>query len=154
MPSKQSILFFSTGDSTRSQIAAAFFSALVGQTVDCVSTAVRAKAISPLAAEIMREVGIDISGQRSKTVSETFRRHFTCVIAICEMPKERCPLWPFTRQIFKWNIIDPVTSMGSSDPRELLRRVRDQLRANVEEFVHKTLPTLQARSMTARAGGR
>ena len=93
----------------------------------------------PHAVEIMREVGIDISGQRSKMVSETFRRHFTYVIAICEMPRERRPIWPLTRQIFKWNIIDAVTSTESSaHARQVLRRVREQLRANVEEFVQKT----------------
>ena len=84
-------------------------------------------------------------------MSGTFRRHFAYVIAICEMPRERCPIWPFTRQIFKWDIIDPVRSVDGSDPRQVLRRVRDQLKSNVEEFVEKTLPAFQPTLVTRSA---
>jgi arsenate reductase (thioredoxin) len=143
MPNKKkSVLFFSTGDATRSQIAEGFFLAWAGPDVTGVSTAVRAKQISPYAAEVMREVGIDISGQKSRTVSETFRRQFTCVISLCEMPRERCPLWPFTRSLFKWDVIDPVKEAGP-DQRESVRRARDEIGPKVKELLEKTLPELR-----------
>ena len=135
---KKSVLFFSTGDSTRSQIAAGFFRAYAAPNVEAVATAVRAKQISPYAAEVMREVGIDISGQQPKTVSETFRRYFTCVVSLCEMPRERCPVWPFTRKLVKWNVSDP-SKEATSDEREVLRRVRDEIGPKVKEFVKNTL---------------
>jgi protein-tyrosine-phosphatase len=140
--SKKTVLFFSSGDSTRSQIAEGFLRAQAGADVDVVSTAVRAKQVVPDTAGIMREVGIDISQQRPKTVSETFRRHFTCVVTLCEMPRERCPLWPFTRHIFQWDVADPVQSPKSPVADDLLRKVRDDIGVKVKEFVETTLPTL------------
>ena len=143
MPSKRkSVLFFSTGDATRSQIAEGFFRAWAGPDVIAVSTAVRAKQISPYAAEVMREVGVDIAGQQSRTVSETFRRQFTCVISLCEMPRERCPLWPFTRWLFRWNVADPKRE-PVPDERELVRCTRDAIGPKVRELVDKTLPELR-----------
>lgn len=142
--SKKTVLFFSSGDSTRSQIAEGFLRAQVGPEVDVVSTAVRAKQVVPDTAGIMREVGIDISEQRPKTVSETFRRQFTCVVALCEMARERCPLWPFTRHIFRWDVAEPVKSPSPKGAVEddLLRKVRDDIAAKVSEFVATTLPSL------------
>ena len=143
MPGKRkSVLFFSTGDATRSQIAEGFFRAWAGPEVIAVSTAVRAKQINPYTAEVMREVGIDIVGQQSKTVSESFRRQFTCVISLCEMPRERCPLWPFTRWLFRWNVHDPAKEPASSE-LDSVRRARDEISPKVKELVEKTLPELQ-----------
>ena len=140
--SKKTVLFFSSGDSTRSQIAEGFLRAEAGPDVEVVSTAVRAKQVVPDTVGIMREVGIDISEQHPKTVSEAFRRHFTCVVALCDMPRERCPLWPFTRHMFRWDVIDPVESPKSPAADDVLRKVRDEIGVKVKEFVETTLPGL------------
>src|SRR5690348_10937550 len=113
-PRKNAILFFSTGDSTRSQMAQGFFRAWADPQFQAVSTAVEAGKIHPLTAEIMRETGIDISDQKLRTVKESFRQHFVVVIAMCEIPRERCPIWPFSRNVFTWNIHDPSVE-GKSD---------------------------------------
>lgn len=135
---KKSVLFFSSGDSTRSQIAAGFFRAYAGPDIEAVSTAVQGKQINPYAAEVMSEVGINISDQQPTTVNETFRRYFTCVVSLCEMSRERSPLWPFTRKIVKWNVSDP-SQETASDRRELLRHVRDEIAPKVKELVDSTL---------------
>jgi len=122
-------------------MAQGFFRVYVGPEVEAVSTAVRAKEIIPYATEVMREVGIDISGQQPRTVGETFRRYFTCVVSLSEIPRERNPIWPFTRKIIKWNVHDPATQSGS-DQQEVLRRVRDEIGPKVKEFVESTLPEM------------
>jgi arsenate reductase len=150
---KNAILFFSSGDATRSQMAEGFFRAWSNSQFEPVSTAVRAADINPRAVEVMRELGIDISTQKSRTIKDSFKRHFVCVVAMCEIPRERCPIWPFTRAIFTWNIHDPASPNGTAaHTLENLRRSRDEIAANMKEFIAQTLPTFQPPS--AMAAGR
>jgi arsenate reductase len=150
---KSAILFFSSGDATRSQMAEAFFRAWSNSQFEAVSTAVRAAEINPHAIEVMREIGIDISRQKSRTINDSLKRYFVCVVAMCEIPRERCPIWPFTRTILTWNIHDPGAPDGSPvKAQEILRQSRDEVAANMKEFIAKTLPDLQA--PLASAAGR
>jgi arsenate reductase len=135
---KPRVLFFSTGDSTRSQIAEGFLRAFAGHELVAVSTATKSIEADPLACEVMKEVGIDISGQRAKEVAESFREHFSYVITVCDSSRERFPVWPFTRNILHWSLIDPEQVQGPAEQkREVFRRVRDEISRKVREFVNQ-----------------
>jgi arsenate reductase (thioredoxin) len=136
MEHKPRILFFSTGDSTRSQMAEGLVRKLAGDELIPVSTAVESPDRSPLAVEVMEEIGVDISTQRAKDVRQSLQEHFAYVITVCDSSRERFPVWPFTRNIVRWNLIDPETVNGSPDQqREVFRRVRDEIARNVKEFL-------------------
>jgi arsenate reductase len=83
----------------------------------------------------MKEIGIDISQQQSKNVSEVLKIHFAYVITVCDMAKERCPIFPFTYQLLKWSLEDPSAAQGSDQERAVFRRVRDDIREKVKEFL-------------------
>ena len=106
---KPKVLFFSTGNATRSLIAEGFLRNLTGDRFDVASAAVDPSALNPLAGEVMKEAGIDISGQKPKTVAQSVKERFGYVIAICDTAKERSPIFPFTLHLSHWNIVDPNT---------------------------------------------
>jgi arsenate reductase len=133
---KARVLFFSTGDSTRSQIAEGFLRTFAGDELVAVSTATESAEADPLAHEVMKEVGIDISGQHTKQVAESLKEHFSYVITVCDSSRERFPVWPFTRNILRWNLVDPERVEGSTEQkREVLRRVRNEISRKVREFL-------------------
>jgi arsenate reductase len=133
---KPRVLFFSTSDSTRSQMAEGFLRKFAGEELAVVSTAVQSPDSDPLAVEVMREIGVDISGQQSMDVKESLKEHFSYVITVSDDSRERSPVWPFTRNLFHWSIADPERVSGSSEQkREAFRRVRDEISWKVREFV-------------------
>jgi arsenate reductase len=133
---KPRVLFFSTSDSTRSQMAEGFLRKLAGEELAVVSTAVQSSDSDPLAAEVMKEIGVDISGQQSRGVKESLKEHFSYVITVSDDSRERSPVWPFTRNLFHWSITDPERFNGSSEQkREAFRRVRDEISGKVKEFL-------------------
>ena len=95
---KPKILFFSTGDSTRSRMAAGFYRAFGSDDLDVVNTAVKSEELHARTNEIMRETGVDISGIFSESITESFREkgRFECVITISDGTIERHPVFPFT----------------------------------------------------------
>jgi len=132
---KPRILFFSTRDSTRSQIAEGFVRKFAGEEFVAVSTAQSPEA-DPLVGDVMKEVGIDISGQQAKQIKESFNEHFSYVVSICDASKERFPVWPFTRNIVRWSLPDPGLVKGSTQQqKEVFRRVRDEIGRNVRQFL-------------------
>ena len=146
MNQKPKVLFFSTGDTTRSQMAEGFLRNFAGDQVIVASTAVQSVEPDPLTVEVMREVGVDISGQRPKDVAQFFKEHFAYVVTLGDASKERFPVWPFTRNLRHWDLADPERASGPIEQkRETFRRVRDEIRNNVSEFVAQTFPQLQVR---------
>ena len=95
MDHKPRILFLSTGDSTRSQIAEGFLRTFAGDDLVAVSTATRSAEADWLAHDVMKEVGIDISSQHAKEVAESIKEHFSYVVTICVASREKFPVWPF-----------------------------------------------------------
>ena len=120
MNHKSRVLFFSIGDSTRSQIAEGFLRSFAGDEFVAMSTATRSLEADPLAREVMREVGIDISGQHAKNIAS----------------REKFPLWPFTCNILHWSVLDPEQAEGTTErKRQVFRRVRDEINRRVREFL-------------------
>jgi arsenate reductase len=156
MRHKPKVLFFSTGDTTRSQMAEGFLRAYAGDEVVAASTAVKSVEPDPLALEVMQEVGVDISGQQPKDIAHFFKEHFAYVVTLCDASTEKFPVWPFSRNVRNWSLADPERASGSAEQkREAFRRVRDEIRLNVREFLTQSFPQLQAaegRAFAASSG--
>jgi arsenate reductase len=136
MNHKPRVLFFSVGDSTRSQIAEGFLRTFAGHEFIAVSTATQSVEIDPVAREVMREVGIDISGQRGKELRESLKEHFSYVVTICDVSREKSPVWPFARNILHWSLFDPERVQGTTDERrQVFREARDEIGRRVREFL-------------------
>src|SRR6202050_529804 len=91
--------------------------------------------VRPEAIAVMREVGIDISGYRSKSVDEFAGQHFDYVLTVCDNAKESCPLFPGKTVTIHHNFEDPAPLQGPEEERlALFRRVRDEIRAYLKKL--------------------
>src|SRR5215472_279532 len=136
MNHKPRVLFFSIGDSTRSQIAEGFLRSFAGDEFVAMSAATRSLEADPLTQEVMREVGIDISGQHAKNIKESLTEHFSYVVTVCDASREKFPLWPFTCNILHWSVLDPEQAQGTTErKRQVFRHVRDEISRRVREFL-------------------
>jgi protein-tyrosine-phosphatase/DNA-binding transcriptional ArsR family regulator len=107
------VLFLCTGNSARSQMAEALCEQLSGGAVDALSAGSRPKPLHANAVRVMRDRGLDISGRRSKSVSEFGGRRFDYVISLCDRVREVCPEFPGAPQLIHWSIPDPAGAPGS-----------------------------------------
>jgi arsenate reductase len=130
------VLFLCTGNSCRSQMAEGFLRAYGGDLYEAHSAGTKPSTVSPLAVKVMREVGIDISAQRSKNVTEYLGQHFPLIITVCDNAKERCPIFPGPCIREHWPFEDPAEAIGSQEQRlAVFRKVRDEVGARVRSFV-------------------
>jgi len=125
-----SVLILCTANSARSQMAEGLFRAAAGGTWDVYSAGAEPSAVRPDAIAAMSEIGIDISTHRSKSVDEFTGREFTYVITVCDNANRACPIFPGKTQRLHWPFEDPA-----GQGIESFRRVRDQIRAKIEEFL-------------------
>jgi arsenate reductase len=95
--------------------------------------------LNPLAVQVMKEVGIDISGNCTKEVFDFFKsgRHFHYVVTVCDAANsERCPIFPGALKTLNWSFMDPSAFTGSHEEKlEKTRGVRDEIRAEIEGFI-------------------
>lgn len=133
---KRRVLFLCTGNSARSQMAEGLLRHLAGDRYDVFSAGTHPVGLNPGAVEVMREIGIDISGHRSKSTSELLNQSFDYVITVCDRARDACPRWPHTATLVHWSFEDPAAATGSAeDRRQAFRTVRDQIRMQIEEFL-------------------
>ena len=134
---KANVLFLCTGNSARSQMAEALLCAQAGHRFETFSAGLEPTAVNPLAIAAMAEIGIDISGQRAKGIGEYLgRRHFGYLITVCDHAAADCPVFPGVATRLHWSLVDPAAAEGSEEERlEVFRRVRDELKRLIEEFV-------------------
>jgi len=128
------VMFLCTGNSCRSQMAEGFARELGKGRIEAHSAGLMAAGVNPRAAAVMREAGIDISGQRSKEIVPELLRTMDLVITLGDHAAEACPWTPPNIQRLHWPIKDPVGATGTED--EILRefrRARDEIRDLVEE---------------------
>jgi protein-tyrosine-phosphatase/DNA-binding transcriptional ArsR family regulator len=109
------VLFLCTGNSARSQIAEALAGELSGGTVSAASAGSHPKPLHPNAVRVMHERGIDISGRRSKHLSEFSDQHFDYVISLCDRVREVCPEFPGGPELIHWSVRDPAREPGSDE---------------------------------------
>jgi arsenate reductase (thioredoxin) len=134
---KTSVLFLCTGNSARSQMAEGLLRHLAGERFEALSAGTKPVRVNPLAIEAMEEFGIDITGQRSKKVTEFLGRPIGYVITVCDRAKESCPIFPGTYKFLSWSLDDPAAVTGShEDKLRAFREIREQIRQRIElEFV-------------------
>jgi arsenate reductase len=128
------VLFLCTGNSARSQMAEGYLRHAAGDRFEALSAGIEPKGLNPLAAEAMREIGIEISQQQSKDVAGLLGRHFPIVVTVCDRAEERCPIFPGATKYFHWSLEDPALVEGTHQERlAVFRRVRDQIIARIDE---------------------
>jgi arsenate reductase (thioredoxin) len=129
------VLILCTGNSARSQMAEGLLRQDAGDSFEVFSAGVKSSFVRPQAIEAMREVGIDISGQRSKPVDEFLDEEFDYVITVCDNANELCPVFPGRTKRIHWSIEDPAAASGDEQAKlAVFRRVRDQLREQLRAW--------------------
>ncbi len=132
------ILFLCTGNSCRSQMAEGWARRLKDGLVEPYSAGVRASNLDQRAVAVMKEAGVDISAQRSKSVQEVMHIEFDYVVTLCGDAQETCPVFPGRAEIVHRGFDDPprlAADAGSEEEAlEHYRRVRDEIRAFVESL--------------------
>jgi arsenate reductase len=92
--------------------------------------------VRPEAIAVMQEIGIDISGHRSKSVEEFTGQAFDYVVTVCDNARDNCPVFPAGAERIHWSIEDPAAVEGSEEERmAAFRRIRDEIHQKVNEFV-------------------
>jgi len=133
---KLKVLFLCTGNSCRSQMAEGWTRHLKGDVIEAYSAGIETHGLNPQAVQVMAEVGVDISGQRSKHVDEFKGVDFDYVVTVCGHANEHCPMFPGRTRVVHVGFEDPPKlAEQARTPEEALdcyRRVRDEIRAFVE----------------------
>lgn len=136
VPERKRVLILCTGNSARSQMAEGLLRDMAGDSFDVVSAGTIASSVRPQAIEVMDEIGIDISAHRSKSLDEFLETPFDYVITVCDNANENCPIFPGAARRIHWSFDDPADASGSDEQKlEVFRRVRDEIRARLIQFV-------------------
>jgi arsenate reductase len=136
MSAQKRVLILCTGNSARSQMAEGLLRHDGGDKFEVASAGVEPSHVRPQAIAAMRELGIDISGQRSKSVAEFAGQEFDYVITVCDNANERCPVFPGQTERIHWSFDDPAAATGDEAAQlAVFRRVRDEIRARLRDFI-------------------
>jgi arsenate reductase len=137
---KPKVLFLCTANRRRTQMAEAFLRKLAGDVFDVASAGYEEAAeICPEGIEAMREVGVDISGQRPKKTDQFLGERFSYVVTLCDRELERgCPIFPgvIWRRL-TWPVDNPAAAPSTEHRRIMTRRVRDEIRQYIVKFVQE-----------------
>jgi arsenate reductase len=107
---------------------------LASNRFEAMSAGTEATHVRPLAVRAMEEIGVDISGQASKTLDRYLHEPFDHVITVCDDANEACPFFPGAANRLHWSFEDPSKAEGSEEERlEVFRSVRDHIRQRIEE---------------------
>ncbi len=143
---KRKVLFLCTHNSARSQMAEGLLRAMYGDRYEAYSAGVEPTRIDPSAVLAMQEIGIDISGQRSKSSQEFLDKIFDLAVTVCDRARQACPIcsteiefparMPRSREVIHWSFEDPAETKGSKEEEmQAFRRVRDE----IKEWISQTL---------------
>jgi len=143
---KKKVLFLCTHNSARSQMAEGLLRSVYGDRYEAYSAGVEATTVNPLAVMVMKEIGIDISGQYSKTPQEYQEIIFDLAVTVCDNAKAGCPIiitnlerptkLTKAREVIHKSFDDPATAVGSEEEQlKVFRRVRDE----IKDWISQTL---------------
>jgi len=131
---KPRVLFLCTHNSARSQMAEGMLRNLAEGRFEVMSAGTEATHVRPQAMKVMDEIGVDISGQESKTLERYLGEPFDYVITVCDEANETCPFFPGATNRLHWSFEDPSRAEGSEERRlAVFRRVRDEIRERIEQ---------------------
>jgi arsenate reductase len=143
---KKKVLFLCTHNSARSQMAEGLLRSVYGDRYEAYSAGVEATTVNPLAVMVMKEIGIDSSGQYSKTPQEYQDIIFDLAVTVCDNAKAACPIiitnlerptkLTKAREVIHKSFDDPATTVGSEEEQlKVFRRVRDE----IKDWISQTL---------------
>ena len=129
------LLILCTGNSARSQMAEGLFRHEAGDRFEVFSAGTKPSSVRPEAIAVMAEIGIDISGQRSKSVDEFLENPPDLLITVCDSARETCPVFPAGVERLHWPFEDPAAVQGSEQERlAAFSRVRDQIHVRIKTY--------------------
>ena len=135
---KIGVLVLCTGNSARSQMGEGLFRVEGGAGYEVSSAGTRPSSVRPEALAVMREIGIDISAHRSKSIEEFAGQPFDFLVTVCDSARDACPVFPGAAVRLHWSLEDPAAAAGTEEERlAAFRRIRDQLRERVRTFVRE-----------------
>jgi len=136
---KTKVLFVCIHNSARSQMAEAYLNTLAGEHFYAESAGLEAGILNPFVVQVMKEEGIDISGNKIDSAFDLYKegRSYDYVVAVCDAAKaEKCPVFPGVTSRLNWSFPNPADFTGTD--AEILaatRLVRDQIKSKVEKFI-------------------
>jgi arsenate reductase (thioredoxin) len=136
MTIKKRVLIVCTGNSARSQMAEGLLRHEADDRFDVASAGTHPSHVRPEAIAVMKEIGIDISQHRSKSVDEFIEQPLDIVVTVCDTAKETCPVFPGNVKRLHWPFDDLAAVEGSEDVRKAaFRRIRDQIHGCIMVFL-------------------
>lgn len=136
---KPKVLFVCIHNSARSQMAEAYLNALAGDKFAAESAGIEPGVLNPYAVKVMEEAGFDLSRTETKSVIDLYRKGsmFSYVIAVCDAANaQKCPIFPGVTERLQWSFPDPAELQGTDEEKlEGTRRIRDAIRAQIEEWI-------------------
>lgn len=136
---KTKVLFLCTHNSARSQMAEAYLKKMGGDKFEVESAGLEAGNLNPFAVAVMKEEGIDISGNQTNNVFDFFKQGklYRYVITVCDKDaSDRCPIFPGMSEKINWSFSDPSSFVGTEEEKlQETRKVRDQIKKAVQDFV-------------------
>jgi arsenate reductase len=137
MATKPSLLILCTGNSCRSHLAEGLLRATAGDLFEVHSAGSKpAGFVHPLAIRAMQEIGIDISGHRSKSMNEFLTTPIETVITVCGVADQACPIFPGQVNRHHWPFDDPAHATGTEEEQlAVFRRVRNEMRRTLDAYV-------------------
>jgi len=139
---KKKVLFVCIHNSARSQMAEAFLNQICGREFEAHSAGLEAGKLNLVVVDVMKEIGIDISQNQTKAVSDFLNstQSFAYVVTVCdEASAERCPVFPGITQRLHWSFPDPSSLPGTYEEKlAATRKIRDAIKARIEEWCAKT----------------
>jgi arsenate reductase (thioredoxin) len=133
---RKRILFICTHNAARSQMAEGYLRARYGDGFESFSAGTEASTVSPYAVRVMQEIGVDITGQRSKNLKEFAGVEMDVAVMVCDSAKAACPFFPWARESHHVSFPNPKGFSGSEE--EILsgfREVRDEITGWIDRFV-------------------
>ena len=135
----QRVIFICTHNSARSQMAEGLLRHIAGDRFDVYSAGTEATSVRPEEITVMREVGIDISDQTSKTLERYLHEPWDYVITVCDDANESCPVFPGAADRSHWSFEDPSKATGTENERlEVFRKTRNEVAGRIRMFVAAT----------------
>lgn len=131
------VLILCTGNSCRSQMAEGLWDHLGQGEWSAVSAGSKpAGYVHPLAIRAMSELGLDISANVSKILTEFVEQPFDLVVTVCDNAQEACPVFPGAKTLYHWPFDDPAHAVGTDEEKmSEFRRVRDEIRDTISRYL-------------------
>jgi arsenate reductase len=140
---RKRVLVLCTGNVARSQMAEGLLRHMAGDRFEVFSAGLSPSYVRPNAIAVMKELGIDISHHRSKSMNEFLDTPFDYVITVCDHASEHCPVFPGPARRIHWSIDDPVAPGGEAAQLEAFRHARDDLQQRFRMFIEQEKSTVE-----------